>query len=334
MNNAKPERDQDIATRCFMNLLRWLRVVLFQDAVFLRKKYPALKIWLEPVFNNPVFETFAQALLHEAEHGETPHFVRISKAMPDLAHQLREQHGNMMNTMSMYHQSILNSSQQGHTITSDSNRQEHALTRNIILQSLQPFLSLMTDLSGSGVTLQTSSETHVQLADSSSIADILADIPQFDSILLQPPVSEEQAILGPISELNANTNSIEQYRLATQVKTVTELWTEYAIGIPQRTGLSGPSIQQLDNDFGAKWRTRDDCRKAYSRRRHIWEAIKQAAQNLNLAPQIIAEKMERWRQNQGYALHRLNSILADSRKQSSEQSGLWGHHDLELLNVM
>lgn len=119
MNNAKSERDQDIATRCFMNLLRWFRVVLFQDAVFLRRKYPALNIWLKPIFNNPMFETFAQELLHETEHGETPHFVRISKAMPDLAHQLHEQHGNLMNTMSIYHQSILDESKQGHTIINE-----------------------------------------------------------------------------------------------------------------------------------------------------------------------------------------------------------------------
>ena len=337
MNNAKSERDQDIATRCFMNLLRWFRVILFQDAVFLRRKYPALNIWLKPIFNNPMFETFAQELLHETEHGETPHFVRISKAMPDLAHQLHEQHGNLMNTMSIYHQSILDESKQGHTVINDSNRQEHMLTRNVILQNLQPFLSVMTDLSGSGVTLhtQTSCETRVQLADSNSIADILAGIPQFDLITLQPSTSEEQAILAPISGLNLNSNSIEQYRLATHVKTVADLWTEYAVGIPHQTGLSvGSSIQQLDENFGAKWRTRDDCRKAYSRRRHIWEIIKQASRNLNLVPEIIAEKMDRWRQNQGYTLNRLNSILADSRKQRSGQSGLWGYNDLELLNIV
>ena len=72
MNNAKSERDQDIAVRCFMNLLRWLRVVLLQDAVFLRRKYPTLNIWLQSVFNNAMFENFARELLHEAEHGETP----------------------------------------------------------------------------------------------------------------------------------------------------------------------------------------------------------------------------------------------------------------------
>src|SRR5208282_5256626 len=132
MNNAKSERDQDIAVRCFMNLLRWLRIVLLQDAVFLRRKYPTLNIWLESVFTNVMFENFARELLHEAEHGETPQYVRVSRPMPDLAHQLREQHENQMNTMSAHHQSVLTENKQEHITASNSNREEHILTRDII----------------------------------------------------------------------------------------------------------------------------------------------------------------------------------------------------------
>lgn len=53
-----------------------------------------------------MFEMFAKELLHEAGHGETPQYVPVSKAMPNLSHQFREQHGNLMNIMSSYHQSI------------------------------------------------------------------------------------------------------------------------------------------------------------------------------------------------------------------------------------
>ena len=121
------------------------------------------------------------------------------------------------------------------------------------------------------------------------------------------------------------SDSIEQYRLAIHVKTVVELWKEYKTGIPHRTGVpAGLSIQKLDERFGAKWRTRDDCRKAYSRWRHIWKTIIQTTENLNLSSDVIAVKMDRWRENQGYTLQRLNSALADSRKHDSKQSGLWG----------
>ena len=352
MNNAKPERDQDIAVRCFMNLLRWLRVVLLQDAVFLRRKYPALKIWLEPVFNNAMFEDFARELLHEAEHGETPQYVRVSRAMPDLAHQLREQHQNTMNTISTHHQSILTENKQEHVAASNSNRQEHILTRDIILHNLQPILSVLTDLSNSGLTFhtQSSSDTRIQLTNSSYAANITTEASLFDpdpdlitsmNSFSQSFVNEESstaaaiAALNPIPELEMRSDSIEQYRLAIHVKTVVELWKEYKTGIPHRTGApAGLSIQELDERFGAKWRTRDDCRKAYSRRRHIWETIIQATENLNLSSDVIAVKMDRWRENQGYTLQRLNSALADSRKHDSKQSGLWGYKDVDLLSVL
>ena len=335
MNNARPERDQDIAVRCFMNLLRWLRIVLLQDAVFLRRKYPALKIWLEPVFNNAMFENFARELLHETEHGETPQYVRVSRAMPDLAHQLREQHENQMNTMSTHHQSVLTENKQEHVTANNNNRQEHILTRNIILQNLQPFISILNDLSNTDLNFhtQSTSDTHVQLADSSYIRNITTGASLIDPNLIainsfsQPLVNEEPAALISIPE---SRSSIEQYRLATHVKTVLDLWREYKTGIPP----AGPSIQQLDERFGAKWRTRDDCRKAYSRRRHIWETVIQATTNLNLPSEIIAEKIDRWRQNQGYTLQRLNSILADSRKLDARQSGLRGYNDMDLRNVV
>ena len=265
MNNARLERDQDIAVRCFMDLLRWLRIVLLQDVVFLRRKYPTLNIWLELVFNNVMFENFARELLHEAEHGETPQYVRVSRAMPDLAHQLHEQYQNQMNIMSTHHQAVLTENKQEHVTTNNNNRQEHMLTRDIILQNLQPFISVLTDLSNSGLNFhtQSTSDTHVQLADSSYIANITTGTSFIDPNLItstnsleQPLVIEESAALVSTSR----SDSIKQYRLATHVNTVVDLWREYKTGIS-----AGPSIQQLDEKFGAKWRTRDDCRKAYSR---------------------------------------------------------------------
>ena len=287
-----------------------------------------------------MFKNFAEELLQEAEHGETPHYVRVGRAMPDLAHQLREQYENLMNTISTLHQSVLTQNQQEHVTAINNNQQEHVLTRNVVLQNFQPIFSVLNDLSNSGLTFhtQTSSDTRVQLADSSYIANITTGASLLNSYLVtsmnsfsQPLVNEESAALIPISE----SNSIEQYQLASHVNTVVNLWQEYKTGVSHRAGAPvGPSIEQLDQQFGAKWRTRDDCCKAYSRRRHIWETIIQAAGNLNLAPEIIAEKMNRWKQNQGYSLHRLNSELANSRKHDSRQSGLWGCNDVDLLSVV
>lgn len=341
MNNAKSEKDQDIAVRCFMNLLRWLRIVLLQDSVFLRMKYPTLEIWREFPFDDPLFDTFAAELLHEADHGETPQYVRISKAMPDLAHQLQEQQGNLMTTMSTYHQSILAENKQEHAATTDSNRREHALTRELIHHNMQPMLSLLTDLSNPGIIFQTSSETRVQLANSShgianiNISPIGPMMRHEESMAAMATAATATAATAMAVTTTTMDPIIEQYRLAAHVTTVINLWREYTVGIPPRAGASpGPSIRQLDRDFRGKWRTDDNCRKAYSRRRHIWEAIIQASNNLKQPPEIIAEKVDRWCQNQGFSLNRLNSILAAAHKKDSRQSGIWGNNDVDLLSVV
>jgi len=226
-----------------------------------------------------MFNNFAKELLHEAEHGETPQYVRVNRAMPDLAHQLREQHDNVINTMSAHHQSVLAKNNQEHAAASISNKQEHTLTRDTIIHNLQPIVSVLMSLSNQSLTFhtKTSSDTRVQLADSSYIANIVTETSLFNSNLVtatdsfsQSLINEESTALNTIAASEFRSNSIEQYRLASHVNTVVELWKEYKTGISHRAGASaGPSIEQLNEQFGAKWRTRDDCGKAYSRRRHI-----------------------------------------------------------------
>ena len=349
MNDAKSERSRDIATHCFMSLLSWFRIVLLQDAVYLRKKHPSLKIWLNSVFTSPLFERFSQQLLHEAEHGEAPQYVRVHRAIPDLSFQLRDQYHNIMNSMSDFHHSILTTS-----------RQEHAATMQHMDQCIQPISLFLNNISGAGIMFQTSSRTHVRVDSDSLLPDSISDGSTLTNALslsesqpLQSLVSSQRpsnlnALLPPVpnhmdsqlvaSSIEADSSStIPQYRLASHVRTVIELWREYSEGVVHQIGMAkGPSIQELNEKYGAKWRQNEVNRKAYSRRRHIWETIIQASRNLNMTPEIIAEKMERWRQNHRYTISRLNGVLTNARKNdvNLHQSGLWGEKDVELLNVI
>ena len=93
----------------------------------------------------------------------------------------------------------------------------------------------------------------------------------------------------------------------------------------------GPSIRELDDRFGIKWKHRDPYRKQYARRRYIWEAILRASRNLEMAPEVVAEKMERWRLNNRHSLNKVNSLLS---LVSSDASNLWGENDVELRNIV
>jgi hypothetical protein len=60
-----------------------------------------------------------------------------------------------------------------------------------------------------------------------------------------------------------------RYRFDQKVDTVPDLWTEWSIGLG-----SGPSIEQLDSTWGAKWKDQNE-RQFYSRRLPIIKALRQ-----------------------------------------------------------
>jgi Centromere DNA-binding protein complex CBF3 subunit, domain 2 len=68
--------------QCFLDLLAWFRIVILQDAVFLRKKFPSLNLWKGSPFNDPVFEEFSNIIFHKANFGDDPKYIQIAKAMP------------------------------------------------------------------------------------------------------------------------------------------------------------------------------------------------------------------------------------------------------------
>ena len=77
-------------------------------------------------------------------------------------------------------------------------------------------------------------------------------------------------------------------------------------------------IQQFNQKHELKWWQKNDCQKAYFRRWYIWKVIIQVSKNLNYAPEIIAEKIDQWRQNQHYILNHLNLILAEEWKKQND----------------
>src|SRR5947207_9061169 len=88
-----------------MELLRWFRVIILQDAVFLRDKFSGSPLWNHHVFKHPLFEEFAARLKVEARHGDEPRMVSISRVLPNVAHVLQEQYRAVQATQNIHHQS-------------------------------------------------------------------------------------------------------------------------------------------------------------------------------------------------------------------------------------
>ena len=101
MDDAMPAHLQDAATQSFPNMLCWFRIVLLQDAVFLRQQFPSLNLWLCPPFNHPLFEDFSNCLLYESTHGPDSTFVQIANVVPQIAHMIQDNFRNSATTMQM-----------------------------------------------------------------------------------------------------------------------------------------------------------------------------------------------------------------------------------------
>ena len=134
---------RDVAMQCFLDLMEWCRVILLQDIVFLREKFPSLPLWLKSPFNQPEFEEFSTRLLHEVKHGIDPMYIQIAKTVPNIAHLLQSQFGNTLSAMDTYYNS--------NEIRMD--RVETTLTE--CLEHIKPMSSFTTRLCGEGVVTRT-----------------------------------------------------------------------------------------------------------------------------------------------------------------------------------
>ena len=87
-----PQADQinDLAAMGLTNLLFYLREVILQDSVALRKLFPGNPVWNHPVFQHSAYLAFAQKV--EACLQDTEHLSQLSllhQAMPQLTDYLR-----------------------------------------------------------------------------------------------------------------------------------------------------------------------------------------------------------------------------------------------------
>ena len=302
-----PIERRDVAAQSFLDLLELCRIILLQDIVFLRPKFPSVSLWLNSPFNQPAFEDFSTRLLHEAEHGNDPMYIQIAKTIPHLAHLLRDRFNNTLDTINTHY----NSSE------IRMNRVETAL--NECLQYMKPMSSFTTRLLGEGLIART---VITMESDSLDNSDRRSNNRLLESSTAA--VDNSSSHSASIEEI-----SIPQYRLNPTIKTVIDLWEEYDRGfIPGIDMPRGPAIRDLNERFGVKWRVDDKCRKPYSRRKLIWEAILRASTNLKLPPDTVAEKIQRWQDNNKYSLNKIHNLL------SADSIGIWGANDIELSRIV
>ncbi|CAD6889532.1 unnamed protein product [Tilletia caries] len=80
----------DQAAISFLDLLKWLRVVMLQDAALLSTAHPSLPLWSLPPFSSPDFDQFRRDLTTTIKETVNPIEVTISQLIPRLGHALAD----------------------------------------------------------------------------------------------------------------------------------------------------------------------------------------------------------------------------------------------------
>jgi hypothetical protein len=86
-----------MAAEAFLDLLGWLREVLLQDSVILRKCFPLHPIFKDPVFHYAEYADFT-ALVEDACVSATAatYVDAIERVIPAVAHKLRNIHSAVL----------------------------------------------------------------------------------------------------------------------------------------------------------------------------------------------------------------------------------------------
>ncbi|KAI1111490.1 transcriptional activator of glycolytic enzymes-domain-containing protein [Nemania sp. NC0429] len=125
-----------------------------------------------------------------------------------------------------------------------------------------------------------------------------------------PPASPNHR-MAPRSSLSAATPTTAvppQYDYRT-VATVEEVWKEY------RQGMDGqPAIEKLDSIWGSRWRPEPRGRTWYSRRKVIWDKIKEFIAE-GMDEDAAVQEVEKLRD--GGTINKLIRMLQDDRKDKS-----------------
>jgi hypothetical protein len=78
-------RPADLTGREFVSLLKELRLIFLQDVAILQPIYPDLPLWRLPIFRDPEWHAFAEAVRHCQEVEEEPADVRMRAVVPAIA---------------------------------------------------------------------------------------------------------------------------------------------------------------------------------------------------------------------------------------------------------
>jgi hypothetical protein len=290
----------DLAGSAFLRLLRVLRTVILQDSVSLRQLFPEHPVWRADVFASEAYQAFATKVAAASKDDEEPEDLQIKKALPilydrmsalreDVKQSVKQEVGAIFTEINSLKEAVL-----------DFTTGKRGLT--IFANPEKPRMPTSPPLAGGCV------------ADASTGSQ-----PQHLGIPIFPHPTGGSSSLSscPPSRLDPTLDPIK-YKFSRTVTTVVDLWKEWSVGLE-----SGPSIQQLDSIWGAKWRDQTE-KQFYGRRLPVIKAIQQRhASGKASSLQEAAAQLETLRLQGGrsISLHKFSKTLKEATGDNQASKG-------------
>ena len=333
-HDSVPIDFQDFAQESFLNLLRWFRIIILQDAVFLKSKFPHSPLWQHSIFTSPLFENFSQRLYHEAIHGEDPEMVRIKNILPELGSKVDSGFSNIQSRVTLAEQTI---------------RMDMAALKGghqkleFKIQPMLDFYELVIKNGGfdwSGhlsvlglPTMSQSTPTHLSDANvNHSQGRVQTNYSNVQFNTINQSLNQNVLPVATNHLTNNNDPQVPVYHMQS-TKLVEQAWKEFDQGVSLNAGAPrGPAIRELDQLWGNAWRRQDPTCKAYSRCKCIWEAIIQISAQFHMDPVELTKKVDKWRvadKTKVVSIPMLNQMLFDVSK--GKMDPIWGLDNCMLL---
>ncbi|OXB36562.1 hypothetical protein J007_03693 [Cryptococcus neoformans] len=296
-----PDRSQgDKAGRAFIKLMDWFRSVLIQDAPFIRQLEPDLFVWKHPVFSTPTFLAFEARVLAEAQSAEARMSEDARQLIPELSDYLSTNFTalfkatyNIDTTLTGLAASVANNSK----LIQEERRAEkydallngigdafHAMARRQHSDSISSRSNVNAQESQTTGVLE--GQHHAGPKPSSSS----------NSVASQPNSASGS---GDLVQLEALV-----YKMDRDVGDVLELWDEYIVG---RNG--GLPVREMSQR--SEFRKNEAEKKMFSRRKPIYEAIRELARGMNMSEREAAGLIEEYRTKNSMGLNKLSNVVKD-----------------------
>lgn len=246
-----PSVEANRAAGAFLELLGWLRTVLLQDAVFLRKHYPLHPLFQDPVFRSAEFATFAQYVEDACRAAEEDSYMAtIDRAIPAVAEKLRALSSQQSAASFWMERAFSELAAQNRELAAQNRRLAEKLDE---LSEAEYTLTINPGRSTVSRRPEMPKRGRPTVPTAPGrVATPISPQPRAAAAPSGPPTARgEQGTASQPPAPPAEQGEVPKFGVPLDVRKISDLWHVWRHG---RAGM--PSVESLEATYGSDWRPR------------------------------------------------------------------------------